>query len=508
MATAGVLCAIYVVLRPPSQDFASGHFRAQLFDRGVYLWNNLWFGGHPLPGYGVVPPWLGSVFGVVAVAVASVLVATWCFALLVEHWAHQRPDLGSATAAAVVFAISCSVNLWGGRLTFGPAAMFAMVCALAVQRQHWVIAVVTGALCGLSSPVGALSLGIVLAAVFITRTRSRPLVVAIAAAAVVPIGALIVLFPEGGWYPFTVGGLVLLLGAVAIVGWFGRDIALVRLGAVLYGLVALAAFVVRSPLGGNVVRLGWLMTAPLAVLVIRGQRPWVLPTALAACLVWTFSPVKAALHIGDRTADAAYYDSLAAEVHKLPQPTRIEAVPTLTFGQADELALRTSGIARGWESQLDRAMNPEFYTDRLDADVFHRWLLEHAVGYVALPLGSVQQYSQAEAALVRSEPAYLHLVWQNDDWKLYAVRDAAPLASNGSRVVDVQPESLTIDVVTPGPTVVKFRYTELYRVATGDACIEPTADGWINLVVRAPGRVTLTIDAAEVTVLHRTPSCP
>ena len=99
-------------------------------------------------------------------------------------------------------------------------------------------------------------------------------------------------------------------------------------------------------------------------------------------------------------------------------------------------------------------------------------------------------------------------MWQNDDWKLYAVRDAAPLASNGSRVVDVQPESLTIDVVAPGPTVVKFRYTELYRVSTGDACIEPTVDGWINLVVRAPGRVTLTIDAAEVTVLHRTPSCP
>ena len=68
MMFAGAICLAYLVIDPPSQDFASGHFRAELASRGVYLWNNLWFGGHPLPGFGMVSPVLGGVFGVVPVA--------------------------------------------------------------------------------------------------------------------------------------------------------------------------------------------------------------------------------------------------------------------------------------------------------------------------------------------------------------------------------------------------------------------------------------------------------
>ena len=86
MVFAGAICLTYLLVRPPSQDFASGHFRAQLASRGVYLWNNLWFGGHPLPGFGVVSPVIGGLVGVVPVSVVSVLVATWCFVLVVERW--------------------------------------------------------------------------------------------------------------------------------------------------------------------------------------------------------------------------------------------------------------------------------------------------------------------------------------------------------------------------------------------------------------------------------------
>src|SRR6185295_20344893 len=71
MMFAGAICLTYVLVNPASQDFASGHFRAELAGRGVYLWNNLWFGGHPLPGFGVVSPVLGALFGVVAVSLIS-----------------------------------------------------------------------------------------------------------------------------------------------------------------------------------------------------------------------------------------------------------------------------------------------------------------------------------------------------------------------------------------------------------------------------------------------------
>ena len=54
-------------------------------------------------------------------------------------------------------------------------------------------------------------------------------------------------------------GLVLLTAAVLGAAWCGRAVPLVRWAAIVYGVVAVGAFVIKSPLGGNVVRLGWLV---------------------------------------------------------------------------------------------------------------------------------------------------------------------------------------------------------------------------------------------------------
>ena len=140
MMFAGAICLAYLVIDPPSQDFASGHFRAELANRGVYLWDNLWFGGHPLPGFGIVSPVLGSVFGVVPVALISVLVATWCFALIVERWHETHPGLPDPVVGVVLFACGCGVNLWGGRLTFLPAVMFGSMAMLALATRAKVAA--------------------------------------------------------------------------------------------------------------------------------------------------------------------------------------------------------------------------------------------------------------------------------------------------------------------------------------------------------------------------------
>ena len=173
MTVAGAICLAYVLLAPPSQDFASGHFRAELASRGVHVWNNLWFGGHPLPGYGVVSPVLGGLFGVVTVSVVSVLVATWCFALVVERWRSTKAGLPDSAVGVVLFACGCGVNLWGGRLTFLPAVMFGALALLLLQRQRpWLLAG-CAALCGLSSPLGAVSLLVVMLAAWFARARRR-----------------------------------------------------------------------------------------------------------------------------------------------------------------------------------------------------------------------------------------------------------------------------------------------------------------------------------------------
>jgi hypothetical protein len=199
---------------------------------------------------------------------------------------------------------------------------------------------------------------------------------------------------------------------------------------------------------------------------------------------------------------------LVSYLDTLPQPLRIEVVPTQTFAQADTLALRIGGIARGWETQLDRKLNPDFYTGRLDADTYHRWLLEHAVSIVALPLGRLRDVSLDEASVIRSRPTYLREVWENEDWQVYKVVDASPLVDNGAVVVDVQPDELAIDATRTGWTTLKFRSTDLYRVSEGDACVAPADEGWIRIFVEHPGRIRLTISLSiDAVINHGISSC-
>jgi hypothetical protein len=231
------------------------------------------------------------------------------------------------------------------------------------------------------------------------------------------------------------------------------------------------------------------------------------PVIVAASLIWNGAYISMAFRPADRTAHASYYDSLVAYLGTLEQPLRVEVVPTQTFAQADTLALRIGGIARGWETQLDRKLNPELYTGRLDAETFHSWLLEHAVSIVALPLGKLRDISEDEAAVIRSKPSYLHEVLVNDDWKVYAVVNASPLADNGATVVDVRPEELTIQAPRTGWTTLKFRFTDMYEVSEGAVCLEPTDDGWIRVLVRQPGRIRLTIALSIDALVHHRPAC-
>jgi hypothetical protein len=493
MTFAGAICLSYVVVSPPSQDFASGHFRAQLSRRGVHLWDNLWFGGHPLPGFGVVSPLLEGLFGVVPVSIASVLVATWCCVLLVERWRSTTPGLPDPVVGVVLFAFGCGVNLWGGRLTFLPSVMFGAMALLFLQRRRpWTMAA-CAALCGLSSPLGALSLSVILGAAWLARSASRRLLLIAALATVLPIGTLIVLFPEGGWFPFTVGTLVLLTAAVAGAGWCGRTVPVVRWSVVVYGVVVAGAFVLKSPLGGNVVRLGWLLAGPVAALTVCWHRRAMVPIIAVAALGWNVAYISMALQPADRTVSAEYYDPLVTFLRTLPGPQRVEVVPTQTFAQADTLALQIDGIARGWETQLYRALNPEFYTGRLDADTYHDWLIAHAVSVVALPLGRLRDMSRDEAAVIRSRPAYLREVWGSDDWQVFTVVDASPLVDHGGLVVDVRPDELTVDATQPGWMTLKYRYTDLYTVSEGAACIAPADGGWIRIFAEQPGRIRLTI---------------
>ncbi|MEO5724939.1 MAG: hypothetical protein ABIQ39_12860 [Ilumatobacteraceae bacterium] len=499
MSTAVVLCAAYLIVQPASVDFASGDFRARLFRSGAFVWNNRWFAGHPLPGYGLLSPMMAGLLGAVPVAIASVLVGTWCFSKIMERCREVRSDLPNITAATVLFSLGCALNLWTGRLTFGPSVAFGTAAVLALQRRRPWLAVALAALCGLSSPVGAVSLVIVLIGCWIVNALPRRPTVLSAMAATTPVLVTVVLFPEGGWYPFTVGSLALLTTALAVVAWLGRREPLVKAIAGVYWLAAIAAFMVRSPLGGNIVRLGWLAAGPAALLVTPRARRMIMPAIAVLSLVWGWSYASMAFRPADASASEHYYDSLARYVNSLPGGSqRVEVVPTETLRQADELAMKIN-IARGWETQIDRKLNPGFYETPMDSGEFEEWLHDNAVSLVALPLSRIQESSSPEADLIRSRPAYLKPAWSNSGWDVYRVVDAQPLASNGVEVLKVEPESLTVLAPQTGESIIRFRYTKMYEVTVGQACITEGPDGWIDLHVATPGilvlHVKLTADA-------------
>ena len=109
--------------------------------------------------------------------------------------------------------------------------------------------------------------------------------------------------------------------------------------------------------------------------------------------------------------------------------------------------------------------------------------------------------------MIRHRPNYLREVFANEDWKVYEVVDASPLVDNGTTLVDVQPDELTIDARRTGWTTVKFKFTEMYDVSEGAACVEPSSDGWIMIFVEEPGRIRLTIALSIDAVLKRHQTC-
>ena len=88
-------------------------------------------------------------------------------------------------------------------------------------------------------------------------------------------------------------------------------------------------------------------------------------------------------------------------------------------------------LARGWDRQIDLSRNAVLYAP-LTAASYHTWLYENAVRFVALPDAPLDQGGQAEKALLKHPPSYLRSVYTDNQWHIWAVVGAAPLASGAA----------------------------------------------------------------------------
>jgi hypothetical protein len=326
---------------------------------------------------------------------------------------------------------------------------------------------------------------------------------------VVPTAFLVVAFPEGGVFPFVASAFwPTFAAAVAVALAAPREWRAVRVGAALYAVVALAAFAIPTPLGGNAARLGTLFAAPVAALALWPHRRGPLALLALPIAYWALQPaVRDWLRAHDDPSTEAAFHAPVAQFAQRRQPARVEVPFTQSHGEAHHLAA-VAPIARGWERQLDVERNELFYEGRLTPGRYAAWLRENAIAYVAVPLGLPMDASaEEEKTLALSHPQSLREVARTDRWRIFATTDPQPLATPPATLTELKPEGFVLNAPQPGVTVVRVRFTPYWALLEGEGCVEPAPGGWTRVRVRDAGRVEVGTRFSLARVRAETPRC-
>jgi hypothetical protein len=513
--TAAAIAAGYLIVAPRSEDLAAHLLRTKLFaTEGFGLWNNWWYGGHNVLSYSVLFPPLAALLTPQLVAAISVPVSAALFESLVHRRFGEDAWLG-----ALWFAIGASTNLFTGRLTFALGLALAVGTALALQRERPATAAALAALTALASPVDALFAALAGAAqaigAYLNERHVRPALpgIGVIVAALAPVLALAIAFPEGGSEPFAFSALwpIVLISLLAIPAIPPRETAL-RAGAALYALGCLLAYVVPTPVGSNATRLGPLIAGPLVALLWWRRRALaLLAVALPLVYLQWQAPVR-----DIRTADDnsevtfAYFQPMMSYLNREWAPTqppfRIEIPFTLFHWEAYEVAPEFP-LARGWERQLDRKDNALFYDGKLTAARYDAWLHRLAVRYVAVPDAKLDYSAKREVALINRGVPFLHLVYRSQHWRVYAVRDPAPIASGSATLNHLGPNWLQLQAHAPGATLIRVRWSPYWAITQGSGCVAPSGGGFTKLTVTRMGPVHIAMRFALTRIGASSPRC-
>jgi hypothetical protein len=512
--TAAALVAVYLILDPRSADFAAHVFRTELFEReGFTIWNGQWYGGHHTVAYSVLFPPLAALLGPALVGGLSSVAS----AALFESLLHRQ--FGRAGRwAALWFGVVAGLMIFTGRMPFALGVALGLAAVVALQRGWRVTSVVLAVACAISSPVAGLFLALAgiayeLAGLVpgVRREDSHRWAGAVVVTgALVPPVVLAILFPEGGWQPFTFESFVAVpIAAVVCFLLLPKGQPTLRIAVALYGIATIAAFAIPTPMGSNAVRLAELFVGPVLLLALalrpRSQRPGPALTAAMLALVglWTvWAPVRDYQKVqGDPSVRASYYEPLLEFLEtRNGGPWRVEVLFTKNHFEAAQIAPEFA-LARGWQRQLDVERNPLFY-DRgiFNSTTYGLWLSEHGVKYVAVPDVEVDISSRLERALIASgRLSYLRLRFESEHWRVYEVTLTRKLAM-GERGVDasvteLKPEEFTVRFDRPGTALVHVGWTPYWR--TRDGCVEP-AGRWTRVTARhaglVPVHISLTLD--------------
>jgi len=503
---AAALGVAYLIAQPDSADHAAQVFRSGLFDsQGFAAWDNFWFGGHHLPGYGLLLPALGALIGPRWVGVLAAIAASLLFSAIAYRRFGDRARLGVAW-----FATATSISLFTGRLTFALGVAIAMAAVFAAQRDRRLLAIFFAALTPLASPVAALFLacGAIACAV---AERNRLAV----ELALVTVGMAVLMswaFPEGGTEPFTFSSYQpAILVTIAVFLALPSDERTLRYGVAAYGLALTAAFLIQTPMGGNATRMGALLLGPVLAFGLWRRQRFYLVLLIPVLVYWQWSPVVRDLEqvSAQPSVKPGFYAPLIDFLRGQPRHDayRVEVLPEAHHWESAYVP-RGIYIARGWERQLDRKLNPLFYQSTpLTGPQYRSWLDDLGVGFVAVPHAPLDYAALPERKMLkRGPPPYLERVYKSTDWTVYKVRNPSPLAIGG-KMVKLRPQGFVVDTSAPGTVLVRVHWTPYWSIEQGTGCVEQAPGGYTMLDVETPGRFRVGIDFSPVRAISSGPRC-
>ncbi len=489
---AAVLATVATVLGWEGADWPAQVYRVAVFRTyGFIGFDTGWYGGHSPVAYSSLFPPLAATIGVHVTAIACAAVATWTFDRVVRGRFGTTSILGT-----LCFAAGTVAQIVVGQLAFLLGLTFALVAVLMIVSGRRTLAVAAAVACALSSFVAALFLVLGAVTWAVSARDGRRDALLVGAGAVVPVLVITATYRQAGRFPFPITSLVCVLVACAATLFvLPPSQRLLRRGALVYAIASLALFVVPTPVGGVMTRLGTTIAVPLVWSAVwRVRRALVVPFVVLT-VVWQFAPAFGAMTTPPADhVTSSYFTPLVDAMHRAdPAPARLEIALTRMHWEAAWVA-PSIPLARGWERQLDIVDNSLFYRGHLTAARYRAWLDANGIQYVALSDLPLDASARAEAAIMRSNPSYLRLVWHDVHWRLWKVVGSSGLVSGPAHLTSLDASGFTVVATGKGAVDVRVRWTPTWSVgdAGGHACLTPAAHGWTGLHVDRPGTVRVT----------------
>lgn len=491
---AAALALLVVATGMRGADYPAQYFRAAIYEAdGFTIWNNAWYSGHFTPSYSLITPPLSAWFGPVAVTVVSSIASAYLFGRL----AHLSPGT-LARWGAIVFAISTVANVLVGRTAFALGVALGLWSLDAWFRDRRGVAIALAVLAGLATPVASVFLGVITGAIALNDAvsgpgRFRPQITSSLfwAASLAPVAAFTLAFGSDGIFQFKPATLVLcIVGAVGLARCTTNPVVWFAAAAGLIG--AIAFFSIENPMGGNFQRFPMFFAGTSALLfATQNRRRLAIGLAVLFASWAVFPAAESSIDAyADPSREEAYFAPLVNFINWHGDTnSRVEIPFTLNHWESHYVATEFS-LARGWERQADREVNPLFYAGASAAE-YHDWLLDRAVRWVALPDVALDNGGKLEAEILAGEHDWLELAWENEHWTVWEVTDATTILSEPGELVHLGYDNILLRSAEVGTATLRIRFMPYWTVE-GPASINATEDGLTEIHFLHPGEVKLS----------------